>query len=364
MNILMVNKMYSPEIGGVETVIKQYAEWMANDQHDVTVLTVNKSPFKRTKQEIINGVKIIRCSSIAFLGSMPISFTVLFNYVRISKKFDIIHFHEPYPLGSLMGLFTNRRKGIVVTWHSDIIKQSGLLSNIVKVMQNKVLTKASVVTTTSNRLLLSSPQLLNVEDKVMTLPLSTTIQDKMQITYNGYFLFLGRIAYYKGIDVLVDALERSKLNRQVLIVGTGDRVLEERIQSIANMRSNVRFINKHVNESEKAKFLSNCYCLLFPSTHNSEAFGIIQIEAMSHGKPVINTALITGVSWVSQEGLTGFTAKPRCSDSFLSKMELMDSLSFDDYKRFCENSRQRVQLNFEDKIIKRKLLKTYKECIN
>ena len=54
--ILSVNKMYYPEIGGVETVVKQYSEWLVEAGNDVTVLTAHRSNKSKTTTEVLNGV--------------------------------------------------------------------------------------------------------------------------------------------------------------------------------------------------------------------------------------------------------------------------------------------------------------------
>src|SRR5690606_29451460 len=109
--VLQVNKFYWPEIGGVETVVKQYAEASRQD-FEVAVLCVHKDFKLTTTKEIINDVKVIRCSSMGTFMSMPLSLSFYFHFFRLYVKYDIFHFHEPFPLASFLSVFLNRNKKI------------------------------------------------------------------------------------------------------------------------------------------------------------------------------------------------------------------------------------------------------------
>ena len=348
-SILIVNKLYFPDIGGVESVAKQYGEWLVNDKHNVTVLTANPSSFSATKIEFINGIEVIRCSSIANIYSMPLSFSLVYKFIKIYKNFDIIHFHEPYPIGTFLSLFCSSKVKVFVTWHCDIIKQKGLIKNVVYYLQNRLLQKASIITTTSSNLLKSSTQLTKVISKVKVIPLSVKGYTKKKC-FEGYYLVLGRISYYKGLDILIKSLNHlSTIKRKVLIVGKGEPDIEQFILKNTHKNNNIEFINEYVNEAIKREYIENCYCLLFPSTENSEAFGIVQLEAMSSGKPIINTLLDTAVPWVSLDEITGYTAIPKSIESLSDKINKIDSLDINEYNNLCNNSFKRFENNFSDK---------------
>ena len=173
-------------------------------------------------------------------------------------------------------------------------------------------------------------------------------------------MLIGRISYYKGIEYLIDAINiASPLKRMILIVGKGDSEIEHKIIGLTKKNKNVQFMNNFVSESKKNELIENCYCLLFPSCENSEAFGITQIEALSAGKPIINTKLQTGVPWVSLDNVTGFTAKPKSPKSFAKNIIKMDNLSQKEYKRFCDNAIERFDNNYDNQIVKLKINKIY-----
>ena len=120
--ILQINKMYTPDIGGVETVVSDYANYL-REYDDVTVLCINKYFSVKTKIEDIDGIKVYRCASLGTFMSMPISFVFFYYMFVLSRKASYIHIHEPFPLASLGFFLISKKKKIFITWHSDIIKQ-------------------------------------------------------------------------------------------------------------------------------------------------------------------------------------------------------------------------------------------------
>lgn len=363
MKILQINKFYNPEIGGVETVVQQYSE-TACKSYEVTVLCASKNLKLKTTKESLNNVNIIRCGSLGTFFSMPVSFSFIIYFLRIYKQYDILHFHEPFPLASILSPFISRKKKIVITWHSDIIKQK-FLKSAVEFFQRKMCEKADIITTTSPNLLNSSKVISKYKNKSYILPLGLTISNYTQSNLEGeYILYIGRLSYYKGIEVILNAFEKSTSKLPLYIVGDGDDKIISKINLVkANSSKKIVFINRFVSEEEKREFLLNCAFLVFPSIEESEAFGIIQLEAMISGKPVINTSLNTGVPYVSLHDQTGLTVKPKCINELSNAINL---LSDDVSKRnsFGENAIKRVNDKFSNVILFDKLRNIYKGLIN
>ena len=363
MKILILNKMYHPDIGGVETVTKQYAEWLSSENHKVTVLTTSSKSNFKIETKIINNVKVISHSPLFVFGSLPVSILYIFHYLLIFNKFDIVHIHEPFPIGSLLGSIT-KTKTLFITFHSDIVKQTGLLKDISIFFLKKSLHNAKLITTTSKKLLKSSVVLSEFSSKTKIIPLSSSTNSLITLSTNSYFLFIGRLSYYKGIEVLLMAIKKAKkLNRDILIIGKGEKEIENMINLYVEKYNNVIFYNEFLSEEKKQDYIKNCYCFLFPSVYNSEAFGITQIEALSYGKPIINTNLKTGVPWVSVHGLTGYTVEPNNAQSLLESIVKMDKLSINDYKLFCHNAKLRHKELFDNKVVKQQLLSLFKDEI-
>ncbi len=309
--ILEVNKFYYPVIGGVETVVKQYAELLSKNEKVIVLCAKNYfSLFSNTK--IINNIKVIRCSSFGTFFSMPLSIEFIIRFIYLSRKARIIHIHEPFPLSSVASIFLPQRSKIFITWHSDIIRQK-YLKLIVEFFQKLLCKKAEMIFATSKPLKFKSPLLKIFQNKVKVLPLYIDPKKYLNVHIDNslsklfpknYVLLFGRLSYYKGLSFFLKSICKI-YDIPFLIVGDGEdkfKVLE-----FQKNRPNVLFINRHVSDIEKKDLIKNCKFLVLPSVYESEAFGIIQIEAMIYSKPVINTNLNTGVPWVSRHNVSGLT---------------------------------------------------------
>lgn len=359
MRILQINKYYWPDIGGVETVVKQYAEAVKGD-HKVSILCVYKEFRLKTAITKVNGVEVIRCSSFGTFFSMPVSISFYFYFFKLYRKYDILHFHEPFPLASILSVFIKRKNNIIVTWHSDIVKQK-FLKNLVEIFQRNLCKKASVITTTSPNLLSFSNVLSEYENKVEILPLGIEPIKTKNIQDKGYMLCLGRLSYYKGVGVLLRAFEKAQTNLKLLLVGDGEKEIVESIKSVMkNSNKDIEFINRFVTREKKQEYLSNCSFLVFPSTEPSEAFGIIQLEAMNYSKPIINTNLPTGVPYVSLHNVTGLTVAP---NDIVELADAIDRLSFDikTREKMGANAFKRVQNIFSNEVLMKQLLGIYEK---
>jgi len=334
MKILQVNKFYHPTIGGVETVVKQYAEALASAGHEATVLCVSDNRALLTCESSFNGVHVVRCSSLGTFLSMPCSPSFLWHFLRLSGTCDLIHFHEPFPIGSLCSLLipskAGRRFKVVVTWHSDIVRQK-LFKPAAQFFQHLLLRKADKILPTSENLASHSDVLPQFKDKLTILPLSidpslyaTPSKTKMESLPECFILSLGRLSAYKGMPPLLDAFAKCKVDAgiKLLIAGSGPmaQAIEERIAT-PELKGRVVFLNRKLSEEEKLELLHRCLFFVFPSTLRTEAFGIAQLEAMACAKAIINTSLPTGVPWVSPNGVSGLTVPPDDVDALASALE-------------------------------------------
>jgi rhamnosyl/mannosyltransferase len=173
-------------------------------------------------------------------------------------------------------------------------------------------------------------------------------------------LFAGRLVYYKGIQYLIDAVR--DLDLKLLIAGEGPLrpVLEKQIEE-RSLKSKVRILGR-VTDSELANLYSISDLFVLPSTEPSEAFGLVQLDAMAYGLPVINTDLPSGVPSVSVHGQTGLTVPP--GDTGALRAALATMLSDERLRtQFSENARHRV-LSFSRPAVLRQLCSIYEELIS
>lgn len=368
MKVLMINKYYTPDVGGVETVIQQHAEHLSRQGHDITVLCVKKNFSLHTDHEVINGVNVIRCSSFGTFLSMPLSIMFFFNYLLYVIKNQLVVFHAPFPLADLAAfLFLSHKIKKVVFWHSDIVRQKKL-KVLFDFFINHTLKKTDVILTTSRTLAENSSNLGKFKEKVEVVPLSIDVAritekangqevpaaDLGTIDLNALdFISFGRLSYYKGINVLIDALtllHHEGITPCVLIAGQGE--LAEEIDAAISREGlkNVHFLPRFLSEAEKYSLLKQATCFLFPSVANSEAFGITQLEALALGTPVINTSLPTGVPDVSLDKLTGLTVAPSSAEELALAMKAI-YLKEVDVELFSRNAQERANAVYDDPIV-------------
>ena len=222
---------------------------------------------------------------------------------------------------------------------------------------------------TSPRLVEHSQHLAPFESKCEVVPLSIDIDamnrgKETDIDLPGEqgrrVLFVGRLNYYKGVEYLIDAM--SHVDGTLLVVGDGQRrpELERRVYKL-ELSDHVAFLGAVADE-----VLDACYdaadVFVLPSVEPSEAFGIVQLEAMARGIPVVNTALPTGVPWVSQDGETGLTVRPEDSSALAAAIT---SLLDDDTRRtdLGNGAKHRVETKFIREDMLDSLEKSYSELL-
>ncbi|MDE5885815.1 MAG: glycosyltransferase [Oscillospiraceae bacterium] len=347
LHILEVNKFYPPHVGGIETVIAQRADDLAaRPDVELKVLVCQERGKGITEQKSRN-FELIRCASAGVFCSCPVSLEFFRKFAALIRWADVIEFHTPFPLGDLACLLSHCQCRVVVSWHSDVIRQKRLLKFYQPILK-KFLRRADCIITATEGHIQSSAFLPAFRDKCRIIPYPVKIPDYETIEYKPVLrkklrnpahiklLFVGRFVYYKGIDVLLKAF-RQVHNCELFLCGTG--ILEAELRSLAE-NLDVHFLGKLSDAELKAAF-ADCDIFVLPSVQNSEAFGIVQQEAMIYGKPVINTNLPTGVPYVSIHGETGLTVEPEDVQGLADAIQMLaDSPKL--RKIYGENARKRV----------------------
>lgn len=365
MNVLQVNKLYYPEIGGVERVVQNIAEGLASD-HTTRVLAAQPRGFGN--RYCHNGVQVRKVSSIGTAMSVPFAPTFPVHFREASRDADIVHHHLPNPLSTVSQLTTGTTRPVVATYHSDIVRQSTAFRAYRPALR-RFLDRMDRILVTSERLLRQSSVLASYTDKCETVPLSVDLNDidvedprSLDIDCEGpVVLFVGRLNYYKGAEYLINAMER--VDATLLIIGEGERrsALERRVAN-RGLGDRIRFLG-FVSDSKLTSAYRTADLFVLPSIEPSEAFGIVQLEAMARGVPVINTSLPTGVPWVSRDEETGITVPTR--DAAALK-EAIQALLEDDARRrrYGKQARARVERLFTRERMLDTIQTIYQEIIN
>lgn len=174
------------------------------------------------------------------------------------------------------------------------------------------------------------------------------------------FLFIGRLVYYKGCSVLVDAFARMKTDATLTIIGDG--VLKEELMRQAETQgiaSRVSFLG-YVSDEKKQICMEAADVFVLPSVERSEAFGLVQLEAMAYGIPVINTNLPSGVPEVSIHGETGLTVRPGEVKELSEAMNWMCTHP-EERKNMGRAARKRVEERYTQDILVRNIKHIYEE---
>ena len=364
MRILEVNKAYYPHIGGIETLVRQYSEELgAMDGVQLRTL-VCREGRGRTVREEMNGVDLTRAGSLGTYFSCPLSFSFFRLFRKMAKTADVVHMNVPFPLADLALLLSGFKGRVVVSWHSDVVKQKKLLF-FYKPIMKRMLRRADCIITATEGHINGSDYLPEFRSKCKVIPYGLNIDDYLSIERKPFLtkrlrskdnikvFFTGRLVYYKGVDVLLKAFTMVR-GCELFIAGTGE--MESELKSFARdngMTDRVHFLGFLPDEQLKQAF-ADCDIFVLPSVQKSEAFGIVQQEAMVYGKPVINTKLPSGVPYVSIHGVTGLTVPP--SDPKALAFAI-NRLASDEELRasFGRNAAKRVEINYSEGMVIREL---------
>lgn len=364
--ILVIGKYYAPFNGGIELVTRQYAERLAQ-RFDVDVLVSAHDGDSGIVE--IDGVRVIRVATQMTLFSQPLSFGML---TRIRPgDYAAVQFHAPNPFVSSILWVKMTLQGFrtpVMIFHHMEISGRQALRRLLTPAYRHLARKAAWVSVTSPRNYAISQDLPR-DAKVVTLPLfvdraaypddaafRTAAADWRRQNYGEGPLvgFIGRHAHYKGLDVLVRALAKLPDARAVI---AGDGPFRAPTMALARelgIADRIDFPGE-ISHGDKCRLLAAIDVFAFPSTGQTEAFGLSQLEAMLLGAVVVASDLPTGVTDVSVDEETALLARPgdaehlaRQIDRALSDTELRTRLRANALRHVEQHfSRERVLADLE-----------------
>jgi len=333
MKILQIGKYYKPEIGGIEKVCADIAENTSGEEYRVDVLchhTKNENSIEQYENYTVYKLGIIKV-----IASTPIiSIKGLLLLLKVIKNYDYIHLHLPNPLLATLVLPLLKNKKLVLHWHSDIVKQK-ILSVLYGPFQWILLRKATLIIATSEKYKNESPVLNAFREKTIAIPLAINPEDihidenyanllKQNYPNKKIIFTIGRLVSYKGFDILIKAAEKVDSQGVILIAGKGP--LKDNLESLIvkhGLQDKVKLIG-YVTDAQLGALFRECYMFCLPSISKAEAFGIVQIEAMMYGKPVICTDIYgSGVPWVNLDKLSGFVVPVKNEEALAEKINIL-----------------------------------------
>ncbi|GAB6065811.1 glycosyltransferase family 4 protein [Aquifex pyrophilus] len=366
MKVLHLGKLCPPREGGIELFSYDLLEYLNKKGVKADLLCFGNETAKKEYRSF----EYFESKMNIKLNSAPLSLDFIKTFKQIEKKYDIIHVHSPNPLAEMVALFTS--KNIIIHWHSDIVRQK--ISYIFyKPIQQLMLRKAKKIICTSPQYFETSTQIENFKEKVIIIPLGLSTNrlnseelDKkwlgLQSKLRGkkIVLSIGRLVYYKGFEYLIKASKY--LDNDIVILIVGDGPLYKNLKNLIKKLhlENKVFLLGRVRNT--AVFIKNCDVFCLPSIERSEAFGLVLVEALFYGKPLVTTDVYgSGMSYININGITGFVVphkNPKALANAINKILSNKDL----YHTFSKNAIRRFK-EFEITSIGNRILTLYREVL-
>jgi glycosyltransferase involved in cell wall biosynthesis len=359
MRILQLGRFYPPHVGGIESVIYEITEGLNASNIVCDVLCSNKA----NRLEITDHGKyrVTRTASVANILSTSISPAQVSELKKKANDYDVIHLHHPDPMATLALLSCYNGQKIVIHWHSDIIRQK-VAFFFYRPLQEMLLRRSDAIIVTSPNYLESSLHLRDYKEKTQVVPIGIKVDfhpndrkiRELTERYKGKTVIfsLGRHVYYKGFEYLIDAA--TFLSDDFVIIIGGDGPLTPSLRKrIAEKKLDKKVVmTGTIPDSEVSSYFEVCDIFCLPSIERSEAFGVVLVEAMSFGKPLVATNIPgSGVSWVNEHNQTGLNVAPENAE------ELAEAFLRISENRFLQNKFSRKSRSeYQEKFTREKMI--------
>lgn len=370
--VLTFGRYADDNYGGLERYVFELGRALQGE-----VQFVNIVARRGARPDVPMAGETVYARPIASLTGTPVCPTMPVHALRRHWRapFDIVHLQYPAdPMAHLSYALLPRSVKRVIGWHSDIVRQKGLLK-LYRPLLNHSLRGADAIIAATPAHVSSSEQLAPVRDtaKFRIVPYGfdltrfekrPALADDIRRRHAGAFLLfaLGRHVYYKGFEFLIRAL--ASLPDAVLALGGQGPITGElqRVAREAGVADRVRFVGR-IPDEELPAWYHACDVFCLPSVERAEAFGIVQVEAMACGKPVVCCQLGNGVNWVNRDGETGLTVPPADAAALagaLARLQGDSSLR----ARLGEQGRRRAWSEFTSAAMAKATLAVYREVLS
>lgn len=362
-SILHVGKFYPPHNGGMETHLRDLATRQARDAQ-VSVIVANGA--RRNESCQMDEVRVTRVARVMTIASMPVC-PGLSAAIRRTPA-DLVHIHMPNPGAAQAFLMSGHCGKVVLTHHADTLGRK-VLRRLSDPFVNRLMIRASRILVTSGRYLESSPELGYFREKCQVIPLGIDVAEvtcdncaaiqKIQEQFGcRLILAVGRLVPYKGFDVLIHAMKQ--VDARLLLIGSGPEYEPlRRLATVEGVDGRVTMLGR---VEDLRPYFGAASFLVLPSVTRAEAFGMVQLEAMAAGLPVINTDIDSAVPDVSIDGETGITVSPGNVTALANAMRLL--LDRQDLRaRFGAAARARVNSEFTADLMAQRTMAMYAEVL-
>jgi len=354
MKILQFGKFYYPTSGGMERALLEITEGLNDHGIKCDVLCSNTSRDNEVTK--FDKYSVYRTASYGIINSTSITPSLIYRLWKMHKEYDIIDVHHPDPMAFLALFLVRPKAKIVIHWQSDIVRQR-VTAKLFSPLQNWVLRRSEKIILASEAYGKHSKSLQKYLDKMAVVPIGIDDRDlqididkrdeiKSRYRDKKIIFALGRLVTYKGFDYLIESAKYLSDEYIILIGGKGPE--EDNLISLINkfgLEDRVEMLG-YISEEEKYAYFEMATIFSLPSISKAEAFGVVLIEAMAYGKPIVLSSIEgSGMNWVNQDGVTGFQVEPMNAKAIaeaIKKITLNEEL----YRVFSQNSLNRFKTIF------------------
>jgi rhamnosyl/mannosyltransferase len=388
MRVCHLAKFYPPATGGIETHLQTLAQAQARLGAEVRVVCVNHLDHTGqdvtwkalaatpTVEEVDGPVWVRRLGKRASLFRLEVCLGLAGLGRRLREwQADVVHLHAPNPTMLLAVFASPPSVPLIVTHHSDVVRQKKLALAL-HPFEAWAYGRAVAILAASPVYAEASPRLQQHAARVQVVPYGLDLDRLLRPSAAALgcaarlraelgtplWLTVGRLVYYKGLSTALKALR--EVPGRLLVIGEGPLADDLRQQSRELGVSERVVFRGRAKSDELVGAYQAATALWFPSNARSEAFGLVQVEAMASGCPVINTALPgSGVAWVSRHEESGLTfpvndapALARAARRLLEEPGLRDRLAAAGRTRACQV--------FDHETMARRTLAVYQEALS
>ncbi|MFH0863177.1 MAG: glycosyltransferase [Candidatus Altiarchaeota archaeon] len=368
MKACIVSKHFYPFSGGLEARVFDFARWLSAKGDDVLIVT--SSERGSSADELVEGVRVKRSSVLVDVSNALVAPGIFFDLMGGEYDFIDVNLPDPVDCAFAYAASVLRRKPLFVTYHADILRQGWVylpFKLLYFPFERLVFKRAKMIFVTSKEYAVSSEELKGFMERIVVAPnfvdtkkYSTAVDGsrvRKELGLDGgkMVLFVGRLVEYKGVEYLLEAA-RSLPQHTFVIAGSGS--LEESLRKKAQGLSNVVFAGK-VPDDMLPSYYAACDVFVLPSVTRQEAFGIVLLEAMACGKPVVSTNF-SGMPYVVGDG--GLLVEPRDSKALA---EAIQNVLGDDKlaKKLGGNGLKRVKELFDRVVVCARIRETYSSAL-
>lgn len=331
---------------------------------NVKVIVANDHP--RDEQSIVDGVHVRRLAEFGRIASVPIC-PGLLSAIRL-EPVDLVHLHTPNPAAAFAFLASGHPGPLVITHHADTLGRK-FLRRLSDPFVQRAMHRASAIIVTSTRYLKTSEELAPFREKCQVVPLGIssngarmTDRSKIDALHSKYgtrlIISVGRMVRYKGFEVLIRAMKH--VDGHVLLIGSGPErrslaslITSESLEERVSMLGRVDDLNPYLEAAS---------LFVLPSITRAEAFGLVQLEAMAAGLPVVNTNIDSAVPEVSVDGETGITVSPGDATALAQAIELLLN-SAELRRKYGDAARVKVNREYTAELMATRTLTIYERIL-